>query len=174
MRNRLLLVLPLAGMLACQPPEEGGWTPVLEEAPPAFLDDELARIGEAVESARVSLAEAPADAESALEEAAGAVAGLREVYLPLYRSRVTAANAYRQYELGRKEDALEAVESVNAVILDVSERTGGSLERELEVVAEHAARARVAVRGDDASAELHLRRLVETLADLVTRAGLVL
>lgn len=174
MMSRLLPVLVVVLLAGCQGDDGEGWTPVLEEAPPTYLEAELVRISAAVEGARSSLVEAPESAESELEEAAARLESLSAVYLPLYRSRVAAANAYRQYELGRTADALASLEVVNAAILAVSERTGGALERELEGVAEHAARARVSVSGDAPTAATHLRGLTETLSDLVTRADLLL
>lgn len=167
------VVAVLVGLLACGGGAEG-WTPVLEGTPPTFLEEELGRALAEVRTAREAL-EAEPEAESAvsssLESAAGRLDDLVTIYLPLYRSKVTAANAYRHLELGDETQARRGIDEVEERVLAISESTGGRLEAELEGILELVADARVALEAGSAAAG-HLERLAEALDNLLTRAGL--
>jgi hypothetical protein len=167
-------VLCVAGVAGCDP--DGGpaaaSAPLVETTAPRYLEDELARVAEDVQAALES-----SDAEEStarLEDAATRLEALTAVYLPLYRARVEAANALRLYAGGESADAERALGRAEEMILTVSRGSPGRMERELETAAAQVGRARVAVAGDSGEAEPNLRRLVETLTDLLERAGLVL
>ena len=148
------------------------WTPVLESTPPAFLERELEEALAEIRLARENVRSEPAAAEATLDAALERLAGLSEVYLPLYRAKVFVTNAYREQALGETDAALRSVESAREAVTAVNRATAGELEPELQQVVEPLADARLALEGDS-DASRYLERAAETLADLLTRAGLI-
>lgn len=171
------VVALMIGLLACGGGAEG-WTPVLEGTPPTFMEEELGRALAEVRTAREGLeagspeAGESAEAVASLEAAAGRLEGLITVYLPLYRAKVATTNAYRHLEMDNLGEARRSIDDVEEGILAISRSTGGSIEAELEGVLEWVADARVALEAGSPEASSHLRRLAETLDNLLTRAGL--
>ncbi len=164
----LATVLLLAG---CEPSSRE-WTPVLESTPPSFLEREVEQALGEVRRAREEVGSAPESAESALDRATDRLAGLSEIYLPLYRAKVEVTNAYRRHALGDDGGALRAVEAALDAAGSVNRATDGELEAELHQVVEPLADARLALEGGSEAAP-YLERAAETLDDLLTRAGLL-
>lgn len=174
MTIRVEAVLALAVLLVACQPRDGGWLPVLESAVPTYLERELMRATEDVEAGRAVLESAPEETAERLEEAAARLRSLSGVFLPLYRARIDAANAYRYHALDRDRDALDALTAVDEAIGAVARETGDAIEAELERVSAMAARSRVSLQSGSSEAAAHLETLSETLTDLVARAELIL
>jgi hypothetical protein len=170
MRDGFVVLLMATAIVAGCERRDGGWTPVLEGTMPAYLETELERVTEEVRAAR----SAPAESASRLEEAERRLVNLTGVYLPLYRAKVDASNAYRHHEMGDDAEAGRALDRVESMVAAVSRETAGTLEAELERVSGEVARARVALEAGSGEAGGDLRRLAELLNDLITRAGLIL
>lgn len=170
MRSRAVVLLVASALVAGCESGEGGWTPVLEGTLPGFLETELEQVTEDVRAARSE----PGQAEARLEEAERRLVALTGIYLPLYRAKVEASNAYRHHELGDDGAAVRALERVESVVAAVSRESAGTLEAELEQLSSEVAKARVALEAGSVGASENLRRLAEMLSDLVTRAGLIL
>lgn len=88
-------VTALAVLLAGCEQADGGWTPVLESTPPAFLERELEETLAEVRRGRSMVRTEPETAEAELDRATERLTGLTGVYLPLYRAKVAVTNAYR-------------------------------------------------------------------------------
>ena len=173
--NGMLRVVAAAAVVAlvtgCET-EAMEWTPVLESTPPAFMERELEEALAEIRLARENVRSEPAAAEATLDEALERIRGLSEVYLPLYRAKVFVTNAYREQALGETGAALRSVESAREAVTAVNRATGGELEPELQHVVEPLADARLALEGGSDPSR-YLERAAQTLADLLTRAGLI-
>lgn len=168
----LTLLLAMALTTGCGTDGEG-WTPVLESTPPTFLDQELVRALEEVREAREAVPASDA-AGAALEQVEDRLEAVVEVYLPLYRAKVEAANAYRYHQLGQGQALERSLDAIEEGVMAVSRAREGELAAEMQHVSELVADARVALEGGPAGAGQQLQRLAEALDDLVTRAGLLL
>lgn len=165
-------LLVLAALLSGCDQTAGGWTPVLESTPPAYLERELEQTLAEVRRAGVVVETEPESAAAELDRAAGRLVHLTEVYLPLYRAKVVVTNAYREQALGDTGEALRSVAAARDAVAAVNRATEGALESELQQVVEPLADARLALEsGSDAGA--HLQRAAEKLEDLLARAGLL-
>lgn len=165
-------LLALAGLLSGCGQTDGGWTPVLESTPPAYLERELEQTLAEVRRAGVVVGTEPEAAGAELERAVGRLVHLTEVYLPLYRAKVMVTNAYREHALGDSGAALRSVEATRDAVAAVNRATEGALESELQQVVEPLADARLALEsGSDAGA--YLEQSAQTLEDLLARAGLL-
>ena len=167
-----LMVLMGAMLVAGCDTGEQSWTPVLEATPPSFLEREVDAALDEVRRARSDVRAAPDMAEALLEAAGERLEHLSGVYLPLYRAKVAATNAYREAVLGEIETALSNVDEARESMAAVNRATEGALEPELQQVVEPLADAQLALEGGS-EAGPYLERAAETLEDLLTRAGLL-
>lgn len=170
--HRAWAVIALTALLAGCQQVEGGWTPVLESTPPAFLERELEQTLVEVRRARSMVGTEPETAGAELDRATERLTGLTGVYLPLYRAKVAVTNAYREHGLGDDGAALRSVAAAREAVATANGATEGALESELRQVVEALADAELALEaGSDAGA--YLERAAEKLEDLLARAGLL-
>jgi len=167
-----LLVL-VGGAWGCdhEPP---GWTPVLEETSTVFLETEVDRLVDHVETAREHLATDRSAAENALAEASSALEHLRHYYLPLFQARERAYNAYRAFylrDLGRVAEELQKIEYILGSMALGSE--GGRLQ-EVQALAEALADAQVAVESGGQGGARALEALARSLNQAALKGDLIL
>lgn len=166
-----LVALLLAGGCRPSPPD---WIPVLEETSTSFLETGLARNLERVTTARDVVRTDPAEAEEMLAEAERDLRSLRDVYVPMLEARNLAYNAYRFHHLGREDEAVAALETIQRTVLRLGDVAEGSMLAELERIEELVADARIETGAGSAGAEVSLRRLADALAHFVAKADLFL
>ncbi|MGD2070936.1 MAG: hypothetical protein PVI57_19860 [Gemmatimonadota bacterium] len=172
-RTASILLVPLLFAGGCRP-SPPDWIPVLEETSTSFLETGLARNLERVTAARDVVRTDPVGAEEMLAEAERDLRSLREVYVPLLEARNLAYNAYRFHHLGRDDEAVAALETIQRTVLSLSDGAEGSLLAELERVEELVAHARIETGAGSTGAEVSLRRLADALAHFVAKADLFL
>lgn len=153
-----------------QPPE--GWTPVLEMTSTAIVEEETGAALERVAEARALVERGDPGASEALATAEDALRRLHEVYLPAYRARALAYDAYRRYLLDRDEAAAEDLQEIEELLLRVGEGATPPLLGELEELETLTARARMEVGATSPDAPTALRRLAEALERFVVKRDL--
>lgn len=165
----LLALAVLAGGCQQNPP---GWIPVLEMTSTEFIEEETQGAMERIAEARASLATEPDEARDRLDEAEETLRRLTDLYLPVYRAKTKAYNAYRLLHLDRGAQAGEELQEIEALILEVSREATPPLLGELERIEELTARARIEVEGGSDGAPLALQRLAEGLERFVLKRDL--
>jgi hypothetical protein len=173
--KRLLagLLLLAGGAWGCDrgPP---GWTPVLEETSTVFLETEVDRLADRVETAREQLATDPSAAENALVEASSALEHLRHYYLPLFQARERAYNAYRAFYLGDRSRMTEELQKIEGILGSMALGTQGGRLQEVQALAEALADARVAVESGGQGGAQALEALARSLNRAALKGDLIL
>ena len=170
-KNQPGTALLLAGLLVvgagCENRPDG-WTPVLEETSTAFLETETDRLLEHVRGALEGLDQDPAVARSELLQARSSLEHLKDYYLPLFKARELAYNAYRSLYLGDRERVDSQLQGIEEILGAMAERAEGGRLQEIQSLAESLADARMAVdAGPDQSAPA-----LESLARALNQAAL--
>jgi len=147
-----------------------GWTPVLEQTSTVFLETETRRISEHVGIALDHLRTDPGQAETALKEAKATLDHLQGYYLPLFRVRERAYNAYRYLYLGDEAQAVEELGRVRETLENMVENVEGGALLELLSLSESVADARIAALAAPEKAAPILESLARRL-DLVLLKG---
>lgn len=160
-------------ILSCrqQPPE---WTPVLEQTSTRYLETETDRALEAVEEARKTFSQDPATSRRHLDEARSSLLRLRDYYLPLLSARESVYNAYRWYHLGERTRVLRVLATIESLLLELGQRGGPHISRELEPVLETVVKAKVAVTAGRGDAPDILERLGSQINMLQLKGDLAL
>lgn len=149
-----------------------GWTPVLEMTSTRFLEEETGSALDHLEEARTELEASSREVPAGLEEAEEVLTRLRHVYLPAYRARALAYDAYRRHLRGEGGAAAEDLGEIEELLLAVGEGAGPALLGELEELESLTARARLEVEaGSEASTDA-LRTLAEALERFVVKRDL--
>lgn len=169
-RPLIVGVLLLAGAAAgCQRTPEG-WTPVLEETSTSYLETGIDRALERVSAARDRIRSDPDQAEELLTVAEARLRSLQQIFLPVFRARSRAYNAYRYHFLGRDDDAAEELEQIEQTLLEVGSRAEGPLLAELEQLQDRVSEARLELQADSPGTTSALRELARDLETFVARA----
>lgn len=164
-----LLLLILSG---CERAPDS-WTPVLEHTSTTFLETETERALQSILSASAELGADQEEAAEELRNAAATLQNLKDFYLPLFRARERSYNAYRYYRLGLNDQADGELEAVEQTLSSMVAASGGGPLRELQVLAESVADARIALQGTPEEAEAALEALAERLDDVVLKGDLI-
>jgi chromosome segregation ATPase len=151
-----------------------GWTPVLEETSTGFLRTETQAVALHVSSALADLREDPDKATSELEAAEDRLDHLTTYYLPLLAAREHSYNAYRHFYLGEIDKTNRDLDSIEELLMSVSESDPGHLLREMESPLETLETARAALEVDGDKAATALRELATRLDFLLVKGDLVL
>jgi hypothetical protein len=171
--SAILLAGILMGGAACENRPEG-WTPVLEETSTAFLETEAGRLLEHVRGALESLDRDPAQARSALLQAESSLEHLTDYYLPLFKAREMAYNAYRSLYLRDEARVTVQLEAVEEILESMAERAEGGRLQEIQSLAESLADARLAVEADPDESGPALETLARTLNQAALKGDLIL
>jgi hypothetical protein len=170
---QLFLCVLVGAAWGCSEPPEA-WSPVLEETSTAFLETQTERVMEDVQGALNHLHTDPTRAENALLQAERSLGYMTDFYLPLFRARERAYNAFRFFRLGehgRVVGELNAIEKTLATMVQNPE--SGPLE-ELQSLAEAVADARVAVEAGPDQGGAALENLARKLNQAVLKGDLIL
>lgn len=169
-RPLIVAILLLAGgVVSCQR-APAGWTPVLEETSTSYLETAIDRALERVSAARDRIRSDPGQAEELLAVAEDRLQSLQQIFLPVFRARSRAYNAYRYHFLGRDDDAAEELERIEDILLEVGERAEGPLLAELEQLQDRVAEARLELQAGSSGITSALRELARSLEIFVARA----
>jgi hypothetical protein len=163
----------LAGFFGCGDRPEG-WTPVLEETSTAFLETETDRLLEHVRTALESLTQDPGQAESALTQAESELEHLKDYYLPLFKARELAYNAYRSFYLGDEARVTEQLQGVEDILGAMAERAEGGRLQEIQSLAEKLADAELAVTSGGEEGAPALEVLARNLNQAALKGDLIL
>jgi len=150
------------------------WSPVLEETSTTFLETETDRIRGEVGRALKLLPADPDGAAAALREAERNLGHLQEFYLPLFRARERAYNAFRYFRLGEHDQAVREVDAIEGTLASMVEEAQGSPLQELQSLAEAAADARLAVEAGQEEGGRALEDLARALNQAVVKGDLIL
>lgn len=151
-----------------------GWTPVLEETSTAFLETETERLLEHVRAALESLDQDPGRARSELSQAESSLEHLKDYYLPLFKAREMAYNAYRSLYLGDEARVHAELDGVEAILDAMAERAEGGRLQEIQSLGESLADARLALEADPEEGAPALETLARTLNQAALKGDLIL
>lgn len=167
----VLLVLLLSWLLARDNGNQ--WVPGPEEASTRFLNIEIERALTAVDAGMAALPADPRAARRSLSEAKAPLLRLRHYYLPLVEARTGAHGALSWYHLGEPQRALDELQRVEEVLLEMSALGDPQLSRELDEALQTVVQARAAVTAKRDDAPGILEDLGSRLNVLLVRGGLV-
>lgn len=166
----LALALILGAPLSCEAPAGDATADV----PVSFLQERLREALDDIERARATLSEDLAGASARLDDSRLKLRRLDEYYLPLLAARQQVGAALRAVD-SENGPAGAAVDSAEAVLLDIVRGHGRHLEGEMREPLERLADARTALAaGDAAEARRVLRKLRAQLESIFFRGDLVL
>ncbi len=169
----LLTLLVGMGISGCEPRQEG-WTPVLEETSTAFLETETQRLLEHIRTAQGALATDPRVVERSLSEAEASLEHLTGYYIPLFKARESAYNAYRSLLLGDDIRLRAELGAIEAGLDVMAEGASGGRLQELQALAELLAAARLSVESGPGEGAPALERLARELNQAALKGDLVL
>jgi plasmid stabilization system protein ParE len=170
----LVAWLGMAGLFwGCDRTPEG-WTPVLEETSTVFLETETDRIHDHVRTALEHLQSDPERAEEALTEAEVGLGHLQGYYLPLFRARERAYNAYRYHHLGNENRTVEELQKIEDAFEEMAVNLEDGELRELQALTRTVADARIAALADTETAGPLLESLARRLDMAVLKGDLIL
>jgi hypothetical protein len=170
---RVLFLLVMGSTWSCRG-EPAGWTPVLEETSTAFLETETERVLEDVRSALHQIGDEPAQATSHLHQAETSLEHLAYYYLPIFRARESAYNAYRSLYLGDHQRVMRELGHIEDVLEKMVETSTGGELQEIESLAEALADARLEVEAGDRGGLLALETLARQLNQAALKGDLIL
>ena len=170
----LTLLLACAGAVWGCDRSPQGWTPVLERTSTVFLETETDRISERVKTALDHLRSDPGQAEEPLREAKATVEHLQGYYLPLYRVRERAYNAYRYLYLGDETQVVEELGKVQESLEKMAGNVEGGALLELLSLSESVADARIAALADPEKAAPILESLARRLDLALLKGDLII
>ena len=168
----LVLISTVVSWGCDRPPDV--WTPVLEETSTAFLDTETARALDGVQEGLAYLQSDPSQAASSLERAEQSLEYLRDFYLPLFRARERAYNAYRYFKLGEDPKVDRELRLIEETLGSMAEAASGGPNKEIQELAELAATARIASKSGPKEAGPALEALARRLEQVVVKGDLVI
>lgn len=157
---------------ACRPTAD--IPPPSERISTRFLDREVGEALTALDEVRAALHNSDRAAEAHLGRARLSLVRLRDYYLPLLHARDRAQNAQRFYELDDMQGTLSELSAIESLLLDVSDRAGPQLSRELDSPVERAVRARAAVKAGRREAGELIERLADQINLLLLKGELAL
>lgn len=169
----VLLLLLLARLVAR---DDGGhdWAPGPEETSTRFLEVEVDQALTALDAAVGALPTDPQAARRSLSEARAPLLRLRHYYLPLVQARTGAHGALRWYHLGEPRRALEELQRVEEVLLEMSALGDPQLSRELDEPLERVVQARAAMTATRSDAPGLLEGLGSRINLLLVKGGLAI